>query len=71
MARRSFLRQPRLAQAFEDGLKLGQIGRVVALRRPEGAGAGDGEGRVQREAGLDRGTRLIESAKMCEGGRPT
>ena len=37
-------------------------------RRPGGAGAGDGEGRVERETGLDRGTRLVKSTKLREGG---
>ena len=37
-------------------------------RRPGGAGAGDGEGRVERETGLDCGTRLVESTKLREGG---
>ncbi len=64
----SFLRQPRLAHAFENGLKLGQIRRIVAHRRPGGAGAGDGEGRVERETGLDGGTRLVKSTKLREGG---
>ena len=30
--------------------------------------AGDGEGRVERETGLDCGTRLVESTKLREGG---
>ena len=68
MARRSFLRQCCLAQALVNGLELGQIRRVVALCRPEEAGAGDGEGGVEREAGLDCGTRLVQSAKLREGG---
>ena len=33
-----------------------------------GAGAGDGEGRVERETGLDCGTRLVKSTKLREGG---
>ena len=61
----------RLAQAFENGLKLGQIRRIVAPRRPEGAGVGDGEGRVECETGIDRGARLVESAELREsGGQP-
>ena len=32
------------------------------------AGAGDGEGRVERETGLDCGTRLVKSTKQREGG---
>src|SRR5271155_5977473 len=42
----------------------GQIFRVIAQRRPKGAGAGDGEGRVERETGLDRGTRLVQATKL-------
>ena len=45
-----------------------KICRVVAERRPAGADAGDGEGRVEREAGLDGGTRLVKSAKPRESG---
>jgi len=41
---------------------------VVADRRPGGAGAGDGEGRIEREAGFDSGTRLVQSPKLREGG---
>jgi hypothetical protein len=55
-----------LPQAFDNGLKLGQIRRVVAHRRPDGAEAGDGEGRVESEAGLNCGTGLIEAAKDSE-----
>ena len=33
-----------------------------------GAGAGDGEGRVERETGLDRGTRLVQSTQLRERG---
>jgi hypothetical protein len=58
-----------LAQAFENVLEAGQIRRVVAPRRPGGAGAGDREGRVERETGLDCRMRLIESIKLSEGGR--
>ena len=36
-----------------------------------GADAGDGEVRVERETGLDRGTRLVKSTKLCEGGGQT
>jgi hypothetical protein len=56
-----------LAQAFESGLDLGEIRWVVAHRRPGGAGAGESEGRVEREAGLDGGTRLVQSTKLREG----
>src|SRR5271166_6159210 len=69
--RRSLLGQPGLAHAFEYGLKLGEIRRVVGNRRPEGAGAGDREVRVEREAGLDSGMRLVKSIELCEsGGQP-
>src|SRR5271170_8296421 len=55
---------PGLAHALENGLNLSQIRRVVAHRRPIGAGAGDGERRVEREAGLDGGIRLVQSVKL-------
>ena len=64
----SLLRQPLLAQAVENGLKLGEIRRIVAPRRPLGAGAGDGEGRIERETSIDRGTRLVQATKLREGG---
>ena len=66
--RRALFRDSGLAHAFENGLKLGQIRRVVAHRRPSGAGAGDGEGGVERETGFDGGTRLAWPAKLREGG---
>ena len=40
---------------------------VVAHRSPVDPCAGDGEGRVEHEAGLDRGTRLFEPAKPGKG----
>ena len=60
--------QSGLAHAFENRLELGEICRVVAHRCPDGAEAGDREGRVEREAGLDCGTGVIEAAKLREGG---
>src|SRR5208282_5373109 len=66
--RRSLFGDSGLAHAFENGLKLGQIGRVIAHSRPKGAGAGDGEGRVERETGLDCGMCLVWSTKVREGG---
>src|SRR5271166_483797 len=66
--RRSLFGESGLAQAVENGSEGGQIGRVVAHRRPVGAGAGDGEVRVEREAGLDGGTRLVETPRLREGG---
>ena len=65
--RRSLFGNPGLEQPVENRLKLGKIRRIVAHRRPGGAGAGDGEGRVERETGLDRGMRLVQSAKLREG----
>ena len=67
-ARRSLFGDAGLAHAVENGLEPGQVGRVVAPRRPGGAEAGDGEGRVEGEAGLDGGTRLVQSAKLRQGG---
>ena len=57
-----------LAHAFENRLELGQIRRVVALRRPGGSAAGDGVGRVEGETGPDCGTRFVKSPKLREGG---
>ena len=59
---------PALRRPSKMRLEPGQIGRVVAHRRPAGAGAGDGEGRVEREPGLDCGTRLVQSTKLRERG---
>ena len=60
----SFLRQSRLAHAFENRLKLGQKRRVVAPRGQVGPKAGDGEGRVEREAGIDCRMRLVKPTKL-------
>ena len=65
---RSLFRDSGLPHAFENGLKLGQVCRVVAPCRPEGAGARDGEGRIERQARRDSGMRLIQSAKLRERG---
>jgi hypothetical protein len=54
------------AHAFETRLELGEIRRVVAHRRPGGAEAGDGEGRVECEAGLACGPGLIKATKLRE-----
>ena len=51
--RRSLFGHAGLAQALENGVRLGQIRRVVAHPRPGRAGAGDGEGQVERETGID------------------
>src|SRR5580704_14680284 len=66
--RRSLFRHSGLAHAFENRLELGEIRRVVAHRRPGGAEAGDGESRNEGETGLNRGTGLIEAAKLRESG---
>src|SRR5271163_39289 len=42
--RTTLLGDPGLAHAFENGLELGQIRRVVARSGPEGTDAGDSEG---------------------------
>ena len=47
------VRRSGLAHTLEKSVQLGQMGRVVAHRRPGGAGARDGESRVERETGLD------------------
>ena len=51
--RRSLFGHSGLAHAVEKALQLGQMGRVIAHRRPGGAGARDGESRIERETGLD------------------
>src|SRR3984885_12545412 len=66
--RRSSLRQSGLAHAFENALRLGQIFWVTALGGEEGAGAGDGEIWVQREARADRGTRTVKSPELRQRG---
>ena len=55
---------PGLAHAVENGLELGQERPVVTHRRPGGAGAGNGEGRVKSEAGFDSGMCLVQAAKL-------
>ena len=57
-----------LAHAFENGLELGEIRRVVAHRRPSGVETVDGESRVESETGLGYRTGLIKTAKLREGG---
>src|ERR1700733_15266673 len=47
---------------------LDQVRRVVAYRRPIGAGAGDGEGQGEREPNLDGGIRLARAAELRERG---
>ena len=42
--------------------------RVIANRSPGSAGAENTVDGVERETGLDCGTRLIQSAKLREGG---
>jgi hypothetical protein len=67
-ARRSLLGNSSFAHAFEEGLKLDQIRRVVGHSRPSGAGPRDGEGRVERKTGLDCGMRLVKATKLREAG---
>src|ERR1700730_13712716 len=62
----SSLRQPGLAHPVADALALSQIGRIVARRAR--AEAGDGESGIEGKPGLNRGPRLIEPAKMRQGG---
>jgi hypothetical protein len=45
----------------------GPVRRVVAQRSPIDAGAGDGEGRVDRDTRLNCGMRLVKSIKLREG----
>ena len=56
------------AHAVENGLKLGQIRRVVALCRPGGSAAGNGVGGIECETGPDCGTRFVKAAKLRERG---
>jgi len=62
-------RQPRFAEALENRRKLPRMGRVVAHRGPVDPRAGHRERRIERKAGIDRGTRLIETAKPRKRGR--
>src|ERR1700733_8065248 len=64
--RRSLFRETCPAQAFENGCKLLRMRRVVAHRSPVDPSARNGEGRVEREAGLDGGIGLVKSAKPRE-----
>src|SRR5450432_3390660 len=64
----SLLGDSGLAQAFKNGLELSEVRRVVGHRRPRGPSAGHDESRVEREAGLDRGMRLVEATELHEGG---
>ena len=68
-AGRSLFGDAGLSQAVQKGPEPGEVGRIVAGRGPGGAGEGDGEDRVEREASPDRRTRLIKPAKRCERGR--
>ena len=65
LIRESFLGNPGLAQAIENRLELGKIRHIVAPRRPVAASAADGEGRVKREAGLDRSMRFLQSTRCA------
>jgi hypothetical protein len=61
---RSLLGDSGLAHAFKYGLEPSQICWVVAHSFPKGVGAGDGEGAVERGAGLDCGMRLVQSIEV-------
>jgi hypothetical protein len=68
---RSLLGDAGFAQALEERLKLGHIRRVVTHRRPERAGAGDGEVRVEYAADPDCGTRFVNPTDLREGDSPS
>ena len=59
---------PALRMPSKTGSSPARYVGSVAHRRPGSADAGDGEGRIEREAGLDRGMRLVQSTKLREGG---
>src|ERR1019366_9434412 len=61
----STLQRPSLAHAFYHTLPLLQIGLIVARRA--GTEAGEGEGRIERKACLNRRLRFIQLAEMREG----
>jgi hypothetical protein len=61
-------RDSSLAHAFENWPMPGQIPRVIAYRRKDGAGAGDSESWVERETGFDGGMRFVKSTKLRKGG---
>lgn len=65
IAERLFLRQPRLAQAIINVLAPGEIGRIVG--RCAVAETGNGESRIECEAGAGRGPRLLHPAEMRKG----
>jgi len=52
----------RLTHAFESGL--GPIPQIAGRSRPDAPGTGEGETRIEREPGLDRGMRLVQSTKL-------
>jgi hypothetical protein len=66
--RRSLLGDSGPAEGLESAFNLDQIRRVLAHRGPGSANAGDGVDRVERETGLDCGTRLIKPTKQHESG---
>ena len=51
---------PALRMPSRMGSSWAKICRVVAHRRPGGAAAGDGVGRIERETGLGSGTRFVK-----------
>jgi hypothetical protein len=63
---RSSLGNPGCAHAFYHTLELRQIGLIVARRA--GTEAEDGEGRIERNACLNRCPRFIEPTEVHKGG---
>ena len=60
------LRHPGLAHAFQDTPAVGADRRIVGARStPEAA---DGEGRIERQSGLNRGPCLVQPAELRQGG---
>ena len=62
------VRGPRPCAGRREWPQLREIRRIVAHCRPSGVGAGDGEGCVERETGLDCRIRLVQPTKVREGG---
>jgi hypothetical protein len=69
LAGSSLFREPCYAQAFENGRELQRMRRVVAHSGPVYQRARNGEGRIERKASSDRGTRRVKPAQPSEGGR--
>jgi hypothetical protein len=67
--RRSLFGDSGLAQALENGLKLGEVRRVVAHRGPGGAGAGNRQNRVEREPRMSLRAGFLEPSEARKDGR--